>query len=125
MWVAENVPVQQVSMVADLRLRVKAAARVIQINVAPGVESTIVGGPQRVHRVRAVYSGWAFRNATYATGSAAPSARADGMLMPARGAGSGRCCMNTRCGWGGVARTSRDPPQEPHYGDEVEGSSHV
>ena len=36
-----------------------------------------------------------------------------------------RCCMNTRCGWGGVARTSRDPPQEPHYGDEVEGSSHV
>ena len=38
---------------------------------------------------------------------------------------SGRCCMNTRCGWGGVARTSRDPPQEPHYGDEVEGSSQV
>ena len=38
---------------------------------------------------------------------------------------AGRCCMNTRCGWGGVARTSRDPPQEPHYGDEVEGSSHV
>ena len=36
-----------------------------------------------------------------------------------------RCCMNTRCGWGGVARTSRDPPQEPHYGDEVEGPSHV
>ena len=37
----------------------------------------------------------------------------------------GRCCMNTRCGWGGVARTSLDPPQEPHYGDAVEGSSHV
>ena len=36
-----------------------------------------------------------------------------------------RCCMNTRCGWGGVARTSWDPPQEPHYGDEVEGPSHV
>ena len=36
-----------------------------------------------------------------------------------------RCCMNTRCGWGGVARTSRDPPQEPHYGDEVEGPSQV
>ena len=36
-----------------------------------------------------------------------------------------RCCMNTRCGWGGVARTSRDPPQEPHYGDEVKGPSHV
>ena len=34
-----------------------------------------------------------------------------------------RCCMNTRYGWGGVARTSLDPPQEPHYGDEVEGSS--
>ena len=33
--------------------------------------------------------------------------------------------MNTRCGWGGVARISRDPPQEPHYGDEVEGPSHV
>ena len=37
----------------------------------------------------------------------------------------GRCCMNTRYGWGGVARTSLDPPQEPHYGDEVEGSSQV
>ena len=37
----------------------------------------------------------------------------------------GRCCMDTRSGWGGVARTSRDPPQEPHYGDEVEGSSQV
>ena len=36
-----------------------------------------------------------------------------------------RCCMNTRCGWGGGARTSRDPPQQPHYGDEVEGSSQV
>ena len=39
--------------------------------------------------------------------------------------GGGHCCMNTRCGWGGVARTSRDPPQEPHYGDEVEGPSQV
>ena len=38
---------------------------------------------------------------------------------------TGRCCMNTRYGWGGVARTSLDPPQEPHYGDEVEGSSQV
>ena len=38
---------------------------------------------------------------------------------------TGRCCMNTRCEWGGVARTSRDPPQEPHYRDEVEGPSHV
>ena len=36
-----------------------------------------------------------------------------------------RCCMNTRCEWGGVARISRDPPQEPHCRDEVEGSSHV
>ena len=57
MWVAENVSVQQVSMVADLRLRVKAAARVIQIDVVPGIESAIVGGPQRVHRVRAVVLG--------------------------------------------------------------------
>ena len=38
---------------------------------------------------------------------------------------TGRCCMNTLCRWGGVARTSLDPPQEPHYGNEVEGSSHV
>ena len=37
----------------------------------------------------------------------------------------GRCCMNTLCRWGGVARTSLDPPQEPHYGNEVESSSHV
>ena len=29
--------------------------------------------------------------------------------------------MNTRCEWGGVARTSRNPPQEPHYRDAVEG----
>ena len=36
-----------------------------------------------------------------------------------------RCCMNTLWGWGGVARTSRDTPQEPHYRDEVEGPSHV
>ena len=42
-----------------------------------------------------------------------------------RGDVTGRCCMNTRCGWGGVARTSLDPPQEPHYGDAVEGSSQV
>ena len=44
---------------------------------------------------------------------------------PGPDGGERRCCMNTRCGWGGVARTSRDPPQEPHYGDEVEGSSQV
>ena len=36
----------------------------------------------------------------------------------------GRCCMKI-CGWGGLARISRDPPQEPHYRDEVEGPSHV
>ena len=36
-----------------------------------------------------------------------------------------RCCMKTLRGWGGLARTSRDPPQEPHYGDAVEGSSQV
>ena len=41
------------------------------------------------------------------------------------GTASGRCCMNTLWGWGGLARTSRDPPQEPHYRDEVEGPSHV
>ena len=28
-------------------------------------------------------------------------------------------------GWGGLTRTSRDPPQEPRYRDEVEGPSHV
>ena len=28
-------------------------------------------------------------------------------------------------GWGGLARTSRDPPQEPHYRDAVEGPSHI
>ena len=36
-----------------------------------------------------------------------------------------RCCMKTLRGWGGVARTSLDAPQEPHYRDAVEGSSHV
>ncbi len=48
-----------------------------------------------------------------------PAALEEGVRVP------WRCCMNTRCGWGGVARTSRDPPQEPHYGDEVEGLSQV
>ena len=28
-------------------------------------------------------------------------------------------------GWGGLARPSRDTPQEPHYRDAVEGPSHV
>ena len=42
-----------------------------------------------------------------------------------RDGGPRRCCMNTLCRWGGVAPTSLDPPQEPHYGNEVEGSSHV
>ncbi len=42
-----------------------------------------------------------------------------------RSGGDGRCCMKNHCGWGGVACTSRDPPQEPHYRDAVEGSSHV
>ena len=32
-----------------------------------------------------------------------------------------RCCMKTLRGWGGVARTSRDPPQAPHYRNAVEG----
>ena len=36
-----------------------------------------------------------------------------------------RCCMNTLWGWGGLARTSRDTPQEPHYRNAVEGPSHV
>ena len=50
--------------------------------------------------------------------AACPSAR--------EGLGNGgRCCMNTLCRWGCVARTSLDPPQEAHYGNEVEGSSHV
>ena len=30
--------------------------------------------------------------------------------------------MNTPWGWGGLARTSRDPPQEPHYRDERAGA---
>ena len=29
--------------------------------------------------------------------------------------------MKTLCGWGGLAPTSRDPPQKPHYRDAVEG----
>ena len=36
-----------------------------------------------------------------------------------------RCCMKTLRGCGGLARISRDPPQEPHYRDAVEGPSHV
>ena len=36
----------------------------------------------------------------------------------------GRCCMKT-LRWGGLARISHDPPQDPHYRDEVEGPSHI
>ena len=36
-----------------------------------------------------------------------------------RGDVTGRCCMKTLRG----GRTSRDPPQGPHYRDEVEGPS--
>ena len=42
-----------------------------------------------------------------------------------RSASSWRCCKKTLRGWGGVACTSRDPPQEPHDRDAVEGPSHV
>ena len=45
--------------------------------------------------------------------------------QPRRLAVSRRCCMKTLRGWGGLACTSRDPPQEPHYRDEVEGPSHI
>ena len=37
---------------------------------------------------------------------------------------SRRCCMKT-LRWSGLARISHDPPQDPHYRDEVEGPSHV
>ena len=33
--------------------------------------------------------------------------------------------MKTLCRWGGLARASGDPPQEPHDGDAVEGPSDV
>ena len=42
----------------------------------------------------------------------------------ARGGVGGRCCMKT-LRWSGLARISHDPPQDPHYRDEVEGPSHV
>ena len=45
--------------------------------------------------------------------------------LPMRQAEGWRCCMKTRCGWGGLARTFRDASQEPHYRDAVEGSSPV
>ena len=66
--------------------------------------------------------------ATLALQGSAPcaaDAAAIGVHRVSRRGVVGRCCMNTRYGWGGVARTSLDPPQEPHYGDEVEGSSQV
>ena len=44
------------------------------------------------------------------------------MVTILREADTRRCCMKTLRGWGGLACTSRDPPQEPHYRDEVEGS---
>ena len=45
-------------------------------------------------------------------------------VVSARGGVPRRCCMKT-LRWGGLARISRDPPQEPHYRDAVEGPSHV
>ena len=102
MWVAENVPVQQVSMVADLRLRVKAAARVIQIDVAPGIESAIVGGPQRVHRVRAVVLGMGLqeRGVCYGFRSAVSPSRRDAHARPWRRIGV--ICRLSRATSGGV-----------------------
>ena len=47
------------------------------------------------------------------------------MVTILREADTRRCCMKTLRGWGGLACTSRDPPQEPHYRDEVEGPSHI
>ena len=49
-----------------------------------------------------------------------------GILSPLTGLSRHtRWCMKTLRGWGGLARTSRDPPQEPHYRDAVEGPSHI
>ena len=67
---------------------------------------------------------------TVAVYETATARGATGIIPPAKtanlsGHGPRRCCMNTLCRWGGVARTPLDPPQEPHYGNEVEGSSHV
>ena len=47
-----------------------------------------------------------------------------GILSPLTGLSRHtRCCMNTLCRWGGVARTSLDPPQEPHYTDRSRSSN--
>ena len=63
-------------------------------------------------------------DALRAAGGVARRGRGDRFSV-GRKSEAGRCCMNTRCEWGGVTRTSLDPPQEPHYRDEVEGPSHV
>ena len=55
----------------------------------------------------------------------ARSATSDDLHHALPGSSGRRCCMNTLWGWGGLARTSRDPPQDPHYRDAVEGPSHV
>ena len=40
-----------------------------------------------------------------------------GILSPLTGLSRHtRCCMKTLCEWGGVARTSRDPPHPPSFG---------
>ena len=48
--------------------------------------------------------------------------RGDDARTGSLGCSKGRCCMKTPARG---ERTSRDPPQEPHYRDEVEGPSHV
>ena len=60
------------------------------------------------------------RSGARARGAPAPAAPERRRADPRR-----RCCMNTLWGWESLARTSRDPPQEPHYRDEVEGPFHV
>ena len=57
MRVAEDATVQQLGVFADLRLRMKSAARVVEVDMALGIEPPVFRSAQRVQRTRAFVLG--------------------------------------------------------------------
>ena len=105
----------------DVHSPVAGAARLASLGDRPRVADAAVHG-------RGLGATLGIEPAAYRPVGAHPALRvaAPGGFVARRHQAAGRrCCMKTLCQWGGVARTSRDPPQEPHYGDAVEGSSQV
>jgi len=48
--IAQDALLQELLVAADLRLRVQAAARVVEVDVAEAIEARVIGGAQLVDR---------------------------------------------------------------------------